>query len=144
MGRLTNRADGKVYLGKRPRGALCPGVFCKNGRTCEMVSARTCPYLAALDRLALYEDAEEEGRLILLDTTPGDDYDGLERKYIVFKNHTGVVVDNCFVLRPDRDKAARRALLAYAYFIHENNELLAKDLIRWVNAIEEAEHGGNG
>lgn len=40
--------------------------------------------------------------------------EGLYSKYIVTKADTGESVDNCFVLRPDKDPAALKALQFYA------------------------------
>lgn len=70
-----------------------------------------------------------------LNLMPRDKYKGLKRKYIVFKSDTGETVENCFVLRPDKDSAARVALRAYANATE--NKTLAKDLINWVGGIDE-------
>lgn len=59
-----------------------------------------------------------------------DSYKGLKRKYIVFKSDTGEMVENCFVLRPDKDPAAVAALRAYAGV--SENETLCADIINWV------------
>ena len=45
---------------------------------------------------------------------PIDAYKGLKVKYLVFKADTGEMVDNCFILRPDKDAVAVEALRAYA------------------------------
>lgn len=63
---------------------------------------------------------------------PKDSYKGLKRKYIVFKSDTGEMVENCFVLRPDKDPAAVAALRAYAGV--SGNETLSADIINWVGA----------
>ena len=63
---------------------------------------------------------------------PKDSYKGLKRKYIVFKSDTGEMVENCFVLRPDKDPAAVAALRAYAGV--SENETLSADIINWVGA----------
>lgn len=55
---------------------------------------------------------------------------GLVNKYTVRKTETGELVDECFVLRPDRDPAARVALQAYA--AATDNEALAADIRAWV------------
>ena len=64
--------------------------------------------------------------------------EGLRHKYNVFKAETGEPVENCFVLRPDRDLAARKAL--YTYLLSINNIDLADDLHDWLCALE----GRNG
>lgn len=61
---------------------------------------------------------------------PIDQYDGLKQKYVVLKADTGECVENCFVLRPDRDTAAVAALRAYAK--DTDNKVLAADISNWV------------
>jgi len=56
--------------------------------------------------------------------------EGLRCKYIVRKADTGEGVDGCFVLRPDRDRAAVAALRAYA--TATDNDVLATDILNWV------------
>lgn len=56
--------------------------------------------------------------------------DGLRAKYIVRKAETGETVENCFVLRPEKDAAAIAAIRAYA--AATNNPALSADLLRWV------------
>lgn len=51
----------------------------------------------------------------------------------------------CFVLRPDRDRAARMALHTYA--CATPNRVLAADLLEWLNALRAAkqdEENSNG
>ena len=57
------------------------------------------------------------------------DEKGLYCKYRVTKAD-GTPVDNCFILRPERDPAAVSALRAYA--TATENEQLREDLYRWV------------
>lgn len=71
---------------------------------------------------------------IVLNIEKISDYKGLKRKYIVFKADTGEAVENCFVLRPDIDSAARAALKAYAEAT--DNKQLSNDIINWVKEIE--------
>lgn len=54
---------------------------------------------------------------------------GLYSKYEVKKRSDGTPVENCFVLRPDRDDAAIAAMLAYADVT--SDEQLAQELRRW-------------
>jgi hypothetical protein len=62
---------------------------------------------------------------------------GLYAKYEVKKN--GKPIYDCFVLRPDRDAAARAALRAYAKVTP--NTLLAVDIHEWLSAIENDDIG---
>ncbi len=79
-----------------------------------------------------FDDCEDnEGAVIEL--APQVDMDGLKRKYIVLKSDTGEIVDNCFVLRPDKDAAAIVALVAYAK--STGNKKLANDILRWIDDI---------
>lgn len=57
-------------------------------------------------------------------------YDGLKPKYRVFKMEDGTLVDDCFVLRPDKDYAAREALRFYAE--KTKNSQLARDIYNWI------------
>ncbi|WP_436348901.1 hypothetical protein [Natronorubrum sp. FCH18a] len=58
---------------------------------------------------------------------------GLYGKYNVFKD--GEPVENCFVLEPETDEAARAALKAYA--MATKNEELTEDLRERVDGLEE-------
>lgn len=66
--------------------------------------------------------------------SPIDAYQGLKRKYLVFKSDTGEMVENCFVLRPGKDPAAVEALRAYARAT--NNATLSADIFNWVGKRE--------
>jgi hypothetical protein len=59
---------------------------------------------------------------------------GLIKKYNVFKADDNSAVDDCFVLRPDKDPTAAIALRAYADAT-ENQEL-ALDILRWLLDIK--------
>ena len=59
-----------------------------------------------------------------------DEYAGLKLKFLVFKADTGERIENCFVLRPDKDPAAVEALRAYAEAT--DNKTLADDIYNWV------------
>ena len=59
-----------------------------------------------------------------------DEYAGLKLKFLVFKADTGERIENCFVLRPDKDRAAVEALRAYAEAT--DNKTLADDIYNWV------------
>ena len=75
----------------------------------------------------------------LFRAAPIDAYDGLKRKYIVLKSDTGEGVENCFVLRPDKDPAAIAALRAYAEVT--DNKTLADDIINWAGAEKDKTDG---
>lgn len=84
-----------------------------------------------------YKDVEEilehfdDGTVPVIELSPQVNYDGLKRKYVVLKSDTGESVEGCFVLRPDKDKAAIAALLAYA--AATKNQVLATDIQRWIS-----------
>ena len=59
-----------------------------------------------------------------------NDTKGLYNKYMVIKVVDGTVIENCFILRPDKDPAAVKALQAYA--AATENKVLAADLFAWV------------
>lgn len=80
-------------------------------------------------------DAKMTDRYVL---KPQSDYEGLKRKYVVLKSDTGECVENCFVLRPDKDPAAKAALMAYA--AATKNEKLAEDIMSWLSSMD----GGQG
>ena len=78
-------------------------------------------------RLRELAEADRDGRVIITDTTNTDiDHDGLKLKYRVYKAENNAPVENCFVLRPMKDRAARIAMEAYAKAT-ENKEL-SKDI----------------
>jgi len=58
---------------------------------------------------------------------------GIYNKYVVVRKHTGETLDDCFVLRPTTDTAARIALATYAEATH--NPELARDVRRWLSKI---------
>ncbi|MDL2293195.1 hypothetical protein LJC60_01030 [Ruminococcaceae bacterium OttesenSCG-928-D13] len=87
--------------------------------------------------LALMEK-REKGLVVEIDRND-DDYDGLKVKYRVFKARNGEQVENCFVLRPDKDPAARAALRTYADVTL--NDQLKYDLYSWVCDMEAALKG---
>ena len=73
---------------------------------------------------------EEQTKLV----TDGGEEKGLFDKYVVEKD--GEPVENCFVLEPENDEAAREAV--YEYARATDNQKLASELRGWVLAIEEA------
>lgn len=77
----------------------------------------------------------EQGKPLTAFLSPIDAYQGLKRKYLVFKSDTGEMVENCFVLRPGNDPAAVEALRAYARAT--DNAALSADIFNWVGEGEE-------
>lgn len=69
---------------------------------------------------------------------PIDD-NGLKVKYNVTKADTGEIVKDCFVLQPQKDRAARAALLTYSYAT--DNREMARDIARWLADITKREKG---
>ena len=75
--RLTKRHCDKVYINKEtiPRED-CEGRFgfhfCQYGYKCRSLVERKCPVLRIFDKLAYYEDLEEQGRLIVPPCKVGD------------------------------------------------------------------------
>lgn len=77
---------------------------------------------------ALKKEVERLRANALPDPVPESDYDGLKLKYRVYKARNNEPVEGCFVLRPEKDAAARAALHAYAD--HEDcPHQLAQDII---------------
>lgn len=77
----------------------------------------------------------EKSRPLVEFLMPMDEYRGLKRKFLVFRSDTGERIENCFVLRPDKDPAAVEALRAYAR-VTDSKELSA-DIYNWVGAGKE-------
>lgn len=73
-------------------------------------------------------------RPVTLPTLYESDYTGLEVKYRVFKARNNEPVEGCFVLRPDKDPAARAALRAYME--STDNLVLKNDLNKWLGELE--------
>jgi len=86
-----------------------------------------------------YKDVEailenfDDGTVPVIELSPQEKHDGLKRKYIVLKSDTGDLVENCFVLRPDKDYAAIEALQTYAN--RTPNRTLGKEIKAWINSI---------
>lgn len=55
---------------------------------------------------------------------------GLYNKYMVIKVVDGTVIEDCFILRPEKDPAAVKAMQAYA--AATDNKALAGDIYKWV------------
>ena len=59
---------------------------------------------------------------------------GLYHKFNVEKPN-GEIVDDCFVLRPDKDDDAKNALAFYAFLILRKNHQLSKDILEWLEEL---------
>lgn len=68
---------------------------------------------------------------------------GLYNKYIITKKDRTPVYDRCFVLKPDKDPVAVKALQAYAFATDDDQ--LREDLYAWVGKptveFEPVRHG---
>jgi hypothetical protein len=62
---------------------------------------------------------------------------GLYEKFHVTKVSTGETIEDCFVLRPERDHAALAALRAYALWTDDLQ--LENDLRTWIYELEQME-----
>lgn len=63
---------------------------------------------------------------------------GLHVKYEVRKKSNGELVEEYFVLRPDKDPAAALALLTYAD--KTDNKQLSEDIMNWLDSIRGAKN----
>lgn len=85
-------------------------------------------------RLTEILEAERKGRLVVLPIPEESDYEGLKVKYRVYKARNNELVEDCFVLRPDKDPAAVAALTAYAKMT--DNKQLSEDIFNWITPDE--------
>ena len=133
--RMTNRTEGGIAYTKIPASPS------------NMVDVGECYTGRIIDRLAAYEDsglspeeahefakAKADGRLVVLPEPKNSDYPGLKVKYRVYKAKDNTPVENCFVLRPNKDPAAISALTAYAKTT--DNNCLAEDILNWITPDE--------
>lgn len=75
------------------------------------------------------------------------DESGLYGKYVVFKQGDDGLegpLDGCFVLRPDHDPAARKALSAYANADGVHGSPLARSLREWLWALRQIDGSQDG
>jgi len=63
------------------------------------------------------------------------DNQGLYDKYEVRKKEDGTLVYDCFVLKPYKDLAARKALRKYAE--ETRNDILSRELLEWLAEFED-------
>jgi hypothetical protein len=63
---------------------------------------------------------------------------GLYTKYTIINNETRELVENAFVLKPEKDIHAAYALRKYAEEVRSENPSLANDLAAWLARIEPA------
>lgn len=78
-------------------------------------------------RLQELAEADKAGRVIVTGAPSDDKRDGLRQKYRVYKAKDNTPVEDCFVLRPEKDPAARIALEAYAKAT--DNKALSEDIL---------------
>lgn len=108
---------------------LCQATFGVNKQTMESYLIPSAIGEIA-DHLIAHGVTVHDGKPLEEFLHPIDSYKGLKAKYLVFKADTGKVVDNCFILRPNKDAAAVEALRAYANAT--DNKTLAEDIYSWV------------
>ncbi len=65
--------------------------------------------------------------------------ESLYSKYIVTYSDGRPVEGDCFVLRPDRDSAARVAIKVYALYC--GNPQLSNELINWIDCLRSENDG---
>jgi hypothetical protein len=104
----------------------CPK--CVNFKWCE--KHRFCSGIFEV----LLTEVEKLRTQALPEPEPETDYNGLKLKYRVYKARNNEPVEGCFVLRPQKDPAARAALQAYAEAT--DNEQLAFDLKQELRQLE--------
>ena len=95
-------------------------------------SALTRKGLAEIEQMVL--DAYEALSHLEKNEKKPEEPNGLYGKYRVFKHPSGEAVNDCFVLRPVKDKAARKALGTYA--VSGVAPELCKDLVAWIEKLE--------
>lgn len=83
--------------------------------------------IGGYDRLRSLAEADKAGRVIVTGAPSDDKRDGLRQKYRVYKAKDNTPVEDCFVLRPEKDPAARIALEAYAKAT--DNKALSEDIL---------------
>lgn len=83
--------------------------------------------IGGYDRLRKLAEADKDGRVIVTGAPSDDKRDGLRKKYRVYKTKDNTPVEDCFVLRPEKDPAARIALEAYAKATE--NKALSEDIL---------------
>lgn len=90
-----------------------------------------------LERAQELGEADKAGRAVVLPPFEDENYDGLKAKYRVYKARNGEPVEGCFILRPEKDVAARGAIIAYA--ANSGNYQLLCDALDWIGSIVESE-----
>lgn len=83
--------------------------------------------IGGYDRLRKLAEADKDGRVIVTGAPSDDKRDGLRQKYRVYKAKDNTPVEDCFVLRPEKDPAARIAMEAYAKAT--DNKKLSEDIL---------------
>lgn len=138
---------------ERPQRGFTPaeGQLIEDARKIVTGSALTSKGLAEIEQMIL--DAYEALAHLENGEKGPREPRGLYGKYVVFKSkdirfqdkkpRCSVMFDaeplaDCFVLRPEKDKAARKALGTYAvaYAVSGVDPQLCKDLVEWVQRLE--------
>lgn len=87
-------------------------------------------------------ELEDENRQLRQTREP----DGLFEKYRVIRKGIGGgrIVENPFVLVPEKDPHAVVALIAYAASVEGENPTLAKELREWMDGVNAVRNAGEG
>ena len=124
-------------------GIYIPGMeMPKSCNECRFFVDAWCYALEVDDWRNAYNKPQEGKRLDgcpLIHVPDHGRQDGLYSKYFVIKTETGEIVQDCFVLRPQKDKAAVAALLLYAE--ETESQELSSDIRGWLSTIIPASGG---
>lgn len=102
---------------------------CAAAKACDGHVPR-CKHFMDKDERFTAQTAVQVGKPLEAFLHPIIAYKGLKAKYLVFNAASGKMIENCFVLRPEKDAAAVEALRAYANTTE--NKTLAEDIYNWV------------
>lgn len=109
---------------------------CATAKACDGRVPR-CKHFMDKDKCSTAQTVVQERKPLEAFLHPIIAYEGLKDKYLVFNAASGKKIENCFVLRPDRDTAAVDALRTYAN--STDNKTLREDIHNWVGKDEPAQ-----
>lgn len=130
---MNRTMDVKEKLVELLKTNACPSPFMCDP-TCRYYGYGDCFPDRFADHLIAHGVTVQDGKPLEAFLHPVDAYEGLKAKYLVFKADTGEKVENCFILRPDKDAAAVEALRAYANAT--DNKTLAEDIYSLVRIAQ--------
>lgn len=106
---------------------------CKTADSCDGHVPRCKHFMDKAERFTA-QTVVQDGKPLEAFLHPIIAYEGLKDKYLVFNAASGKKIENCFVLRPDRDTAAVDALRTYAN--STDNKTLGEDIYNWIGKGE--------